>query len=117
MPLVDANIILRYLMNDHPIMSPQAREIILAGAETTPEVLAEVVYVLRGAIMWIVRPLLQPLNHSFKKSRSPIKLQSPMPASSMVKEALILWIVSWRDITTLTVPKSQHLMKNSEKCF
>ena len=40
MPLVDANIILRYLMNDHPVMSPQAREIILSGVETTPEVLA-----------------------------------------------------------------------------
>ena len=48
MPLIDANVILRYLLNDHPVMSPQAREVILGGAETTPEVLAEVVYVLRG---------------------------------------------------------------------
>lgn len=48
MALVDANVILRYLLNDHPIMSQEAREIILSGAETTPEILAEVVYVLRG---------------------------------------------------------------------
>ena len=38
MPLVDANVILRYLLNDHPVMSNKAREIILAGAETTPEI-------------------------------------------------------------------------------
>ena len=64
MPLVDANIILRYLMNDHPVMSPQAREIILAGAETTPEVLAEVVYVLRG-VCHVDRPSVAVALESF----------------------------------------------------
>ena len=64
MPLVDANIILRYLMNDHPVMSPQAREIILAGAETTPEVLAEVVYVLRG-VYHVDRPSIASALESF----------------------------------------------------
>ena len=64
MPLVDANIILRYLMNDHPVMSPQAREIILAGAETTPEVLAEVVYVLRG-VYHVDRPSIAAALESF----------------------------------------------------
>lgn len=48
MPLLDANVILRYLLNDVPDMSEQARTAILAGAATTPEVLAEVVYVLAG---------------------------------------------------------------------
>ena len=48
MPIVDANIILRYLLGDHPDMSPKAKEIILSGAQTTAEVLAEVVYVLKG---------------------------------------------------------------------
>ncbi len=48
MPIVDANIILRYLLGDHPEMSREAREIILSGAQTTAEVLAEVVYVLKG---------------------------------------------------------------------
>lgn len=64
MPLVDANIILRYLMNDHPVMSPQAREIILAGAETTPEVLAEAVYVLRG-VYHVDRPSIAVALESF----------------------------------------------------
>ena len=64
MPLVDANIILRYLMNDHPVMSPQAREIILSGAETTPEVLAEVVYVLRG-VYHVDRPSIAAALESF----------------------------------------------------
>lgn len=48
MPIADANVILRYLLNDHPTMSPAAKEIITAGAQTTVEVLAEVVYVLNG---------------------------------------------------------------------
>ena len=64
MPLIDANIILRYLINDHPVMSPQAREIILAGAETTPEVLAEVVYVLRG-VYHVDRPSIAVALESF----------------------------------------------------
>lgn len=48
MPLFDANVILRYLLNDHPTMSPEARKAVIAGGGTTPEVLAEVVYVLSG---------------------------------------------------------------------
>ena len=48
MPIIDANIILRYLLGDHPEMSAEAKEIVLSGAQTTAEVLAEVVYVLKG---------------------------------------------------------------------
>ena len=48
MPIIDANIILRYLLGDHPEMSVKAKEIVLSGAQTTAEVLAEVVYVLKG---------------------------------------------------------------------
>ena len=48
MPIIDANVILRYLLGDHPDMSAEAREIVLSGAQTTAEVLAEVVYVLKG---------------------------------------------------------------------
>lgn len=48
MLLVDANVILRYLMNDHEEMSQQAKAAIAGGAYTTAEVLAEVVYVLVG---------------------------------------------------------------------
>lgn len=49
MKLVDANVILRYLLNDHEEHSRLAREIIEQDqAYTYPEVLAEVVYVLSG---------------------------------------------------------------------
>ena len=48
MRLLDANVILRYLLKDHPAMAQAAREAVMEGAETTPEVLAEVVYVLNG---------------------------------------------------------------------
>lgn len=46
--LIDANVILRYLLGDHPQMSEEARNVIKDGAFTLPEVLAEVVYVLKG---------------------------------------------------------------------
>lgn len=50
MTLIDANVILRYLLNDNPEMARQAREIIEGGtgAYTKAEIIAEVVYVLKG---------------------------------------------------------------------
>ena len=48
MVLVDANVILRYLLNDVPDQAQAARDAIDAGAATTVEVMAEVVYVLQG---------------------------------------------------------------------
>lgn len=47
MQLIDANVILRYLLNDHPEMSKKAKEIVENGAYTKPEIVAEVVYVLK----------------------------------------------------------------------
>lgn len=48
MEIVDANIILRYLLDDHEKLSPKAREIIENNTVTIPiEVLCEVVFVLR----------------------------------------------------------------------
>lgn len=46
--LIDANVVLRYLLGDHPQMSEKARQVIEEGAFTLPEVIAEVVYVLKG---------------------------------------------------------------------
>ena len=46
--LVDANVILRYLLNDIPEQSEKAAEVIESGAFTLPEIIAEVVYVLLG---------------------------------------------------------------------
>lgn len=49
MQLIDANVILRYLLNDHPEMSYNAKIFIASGnAYSKPEVIAEVVYVLKS---------------------------------------------------------------------
>jgi predicted nucleic-acid-binding protein len=46
--LIDANVILRFLLNDNKEMSKRAADIIYSGACTNEAVLAEVVYVLKG---------------------------------------------------------------------
>ena len=46
--LIDANVILRYLLNDVDDMAKKSEEIIKFGAWTLPEVIAEVVYVLKS---------------------------------------------------------------------
>lgn len=48
MQLIDANVVLRYLLNDSPEMSIKARELISSGnAYIKPEIIAEVIYVLK----------------------------------------------------------------------
>ena len=44
---MDANVNLRYLLRDHPEYSAKARKTIAEGGYTLPEVIAEVVYVLK----------------------------------------------------------------------
>ncbi len=46
--LIDTNVLLRYLLRDNEEMFQSATRIIKNGAFTLPEILAEVVYVLRG---------------------------------------------------------------------
>jgi predicted nucleic-acid-binding protein len=49
MKKIDANVILRYILNDHPDLSPEAREIIDQNIVEVPiEVLCEVIYILSG---------------------------------------------------------------------
>ncbi len=48
MKLIDANVILRFLLNDNKEQAENARKEIKKGACTRIEVLAEVVYVLTG---------------------------------------------------------------------
>ena len=48
MKLIDANVILRYLLNDNQDMALRAKAVIDSGAYTKPEIIAEVVYVLKG---------------------------------------------------------------------
>ncbi len=48
MQLIDANVILRYLLNDNQEMAQKARSLIASGkVYTKPEVISEVVYVLK----------------------------------------------------------------------
>ena len=47
--LLDANAVLRYLLEDNPEQADITARAIKAGAEVTPEVIAECVYVLAGA--------------------------------------------------------------------
>lgn len=49
MHLIDANVILRYLLNDHAEMSLTAKTLISSeSVYTKPEIIAEVVYVLKS---------------------------------------------------------------------
>lgn len=48
MRLIDANVILRFVLNDNAEMAQRAAEVIASGAYTKPEVIAEVVYVLKN---------------------------------------------------------------------
>ena len=49
MVMLDTNMILRYLLNDNPDMAEQAERYLDSGETTvTTEVIAEVVYVLKG---------------------------------------------------------------------
>lgn len=48
MKLIDANVILRYLLNDDQEMARKAKAVIEGGTYTKPEIIVEVVYVLKG---------------------------------------------------------------------
>ncbi len=48
MQLIDTNVILRFILNDNADMAKRAMEVIASGAYTKPEVIAEVVYVLKS---------------------------------------------------------------------
>lgn len=49
--MIDANVILRYLLRDNESYAIQARKVISEGAFTTIEVIAEVIYVLQGVYL------------------------------------------------------------------
>ena len=48
MQLIDTNVILRFVLNDNIEMAQRAADVIASGAYTKPEVIAEVVYVLKS---------------------------------------------------------------------
>lgn len=47
-PSIDTNVILRFILNDNVEMAQRAMEVIASGAYTKPEIIAEVVYVLKS---------------------------------------------------------------------
>ncbi len=47
MQLIDANVIIRCIINDNPEMARKAVSVIDSGAYTKPEIIAEVVFVLQ----------------------------------------------------------------------
>ncbi len=56
MTLIDANIILRYLLNDHAEMSVKAKDILTGGpVHILTQVVAETIYVL-GGVYGVKRP-------------------------------------------------------------
>lgn len=54
--LLDANALLRYLLNDNQEQAVVVRDAVLEGAFTVPEVLCKVVYVLQGRVYKFERP-------------------------------------------------------------
>ena len=64
--LVDANVVLRYLLRDDETMSTKAEHAIRDGGYLLPEVLAEVVYVLFG-VYSVPRDELAPRLQTFVK--------------------------------------------------
>ena len=57
--LLDANCILRYLLDDIPEQAEQVRLAVLSGAQTKPFILAEAVCVLSGKVYGIPRPVVR----------------------------------------------------------
>ena len=59
MTIIDANIVLRYVLDDHPVLSPKAAAIIEQQPVTLPiEAACEVVYVLQK-VYTVDRPQIQ----------------------------------------------------------
>ena len=70
MQKIDANIILRYLLNDNPELSPKAKEIIEQNIVEVPvEVLCEVVYVLKGYYKIDRQNVSSKLKHFFEMTQ------------------------------------------------
>ena len=69
MQKIDANIILRYVLNDHAELSPKAKEIIEQQIVEVPvEILCEAVYVLTGHYKIDRQSVSTELKYFFKKT-------------------------------------------------
>jgi len=97
MQLIDANVILRRILNDSPEMTQKAVEAIDSGAYTKPEVLAEVVYVLqkvysiqRPQIKDMLANILEVVHCSEKQSVIYANSHSPASAGTQIRTCEIL---------------------------
>ena len=102
--LIDANVILRYLLGDYPQMSEEARKVIEDGAFTLPEVIAEVVYVLKG-VYKIGRDEI---------GRTLIELYDPAQAevAESHKETTLSGVNHMREIASLVHGKGGKIITN-----
>ena len=83
MQKIDANVILRYILNDHEGFSPQAKEIIDTHIVEIPiEVLCEVIYVLTGYYKIDRQNVSTELKHFFEQT------QCTLPHQEAILQAL-----------------------------
>jgi predicted nucleic-acid-binding protein len=76
MQKIDANIVLRYILNDHAELSPKAKAIIEQHTIEVPiEVLCEVVYVLTGYYKIDRQTVSTEMEHFFEQTRCTISHQ------------------------------------------
>ncbi len=65
--LIDTNVILRFILNDNSEMAQRASEVIASGAYTKPEIIAEVVYVLKS-VYSMPKEKIKSVIHGLSKS-------------------------------------------------
>lgn len=107
--LIDANIILRYLLNDNPEMSEKAKEIINDGAFTIPEVMAEVIYVLKG-VYKVERQEISDVLQEFLKE---IKIEN----YEVMREALQIFKDTSLDFVDCILIARNRILKNEVVSF
>ncbi|MCW6037858.1 hypothetical protein K4A83_16485 [Spirulina subsalsa FACHB-351] len=89
MPIADANIILRYILNDHEILSAKAAEIIENNRVNLPiEVACEVVFVLQKVYQVEREKIQEVLSHLIEEDL--IGLEKP----ELLLKALDVYIAS-----------------------
>lgn len=107
--LIDANVILRYLLGDHPQMSEEAREIIEEGAFTLPEVIAEVVYVLKG----VYKIEREEISNTLKDFLDEVGVET----QAVICEALTLYAETSLDFVDCILIARNHLLGETVASF
>lgn len=83
MRIIDANIVLRYLLDDDPVLASQAASILEKGAVHLPfEVLAEVVYVMQG-VYAVPRDKISVTLESFLTSHGVATNSTPIASAAL----------------------------------